>query len=96
MLDTQQAHSVLASIMEQRKAKQGKVLKYKLHYTNRLGEVDGTLSGCTIPEMKSQFKEVGGSYRYAFITNLSGEKLFAGLDRQLSSKWVHYNRSKKK
>lgn len=96
MIDTQKAHGLLASIMEQRKAKQGKVIKYKLHYTNRLGEVDGTVSSYTIKELINEFRNVGGAYRYAFITNLDGSKVFRAYDRQLSRKWVSMTRGQKK
>ena len=95
MLDTQQAHSLLASIMEQRKAKQGKVLKYRLHYTNRLGEVSGSSLGYTIKELMQEFRKSGGSYRYAFITNKDSSKVFRAFDRQLSGKWVSMTRGKK-
>lgn len=92
MIDTAQAHGILNSIMQQRKQKQGKVVKYKLHATNVLGEVQQTMQGYTIKELQQEFRERGGSFRYAFITNKTGDKLYRGMDKKLSKKWVSYNR----
>lgn len=95
MLDTRNAHSLLSSIMEQRKARQGKVLRYRLHYTNRLGEVDGTTLGYTIKDLMKEFRSSGGSYRYAFITDKDSNKVYRAFDRQLANKWVSMTRGKK-
>lgn len=95
-MNTQQAHSLLASIMQDRKARQGKVLRYKLHCTNRLGEVQQTVQGYTIRDLMKEFRSMGGNFRYAFITDLKGDKLYRGFDRQLSRKWVSYTAGKKK
>lgn len=94
MLDTKQVHGLLTAIMHNRREKQGKIVKYKLHYTNRLGEVEGTALGYTIKELMSEFKQLGGGYRYAFITNKDSSKVYRAFDRQLSGKWVSMTRNK--
>lgn len=96
MFNTHQAHSLLVKIMQDRKARAGKTLKYCLHVTNRLGHVENTTLGYTVKELKEAFKRDGGAYRYAFITNRSGEKLHQAIDKSMSKKWVDYNRGNKK
>lgn len=95
-ITSQDAHGVLSSIMNQRKeraaSRASSVPKYRLEWANRLSnnpsDIEGSRNGATIKELQKFFLSEGGAFRYAFITNISGTKLFRVFDRVESRKFV--------
>lgn len=68
---------------------------YELHYGNDGKNVIGKITGLTIKQVIAEFRELGTSYKYAFVTKKGDFQVLRYFNRDLSKKFFALTRNRK-
>lgn len=68
---------------------------YTLYYSNDSKRYDGKFDAFTVKQAIAEFREMGGSYTYAFITRKDDSKPLRYFNRNISKKFFSLTRTRK-
>ena len=95
MFSLEQALAQNSRIMSERRAKLGRKLSYVLYYTNST-IAEGKILGYTCKELRREFKETKGTYKFAAIYKLGTNQLISTYNSAVNKNFISHTRTGKK
>lgn len=68
---------------------------YVLYYSNDTKRYQGKITGFTIKQLIGEFRALGTSYKYAFITKINDDKPLRYYNSDMSKKFYSLTRTRK-
>jgi hypothetical protein len=84
-----EANSVLGQRVQKR------TISYVLYFSNNTKQPEGKITGFTIKQLINEFRDLGRSYRFAFVTKINDDKVLRFYDQQKSKKFFALTRTRK-
>lgn len=78
-----------------RERMQKRTVKYELHYSNNGVRPEGSIKGFTIKQLINEFRELGQVYKFAFVTDLSGDKILRSFNANNGKKFISHTVKRK-
>lgn len=69
---------------------------YVLYYSNESNRYDGKITGFTVKQLINEFRDLGKSYKFAFVTKVNDDKVVRFYNASLGKKFFSMTRTGRK